>query len=397
MLFIQTPNVVSTDFSVVNVLESPFPEFNSQFGYQIDAYSGKVLIADYRENAYIYDEELTVLPVPVDDKKFESTIDINEEYIAVGYVSTYYDGLDGAGIVYLFESDGRYLETIFPPEPITAGHFGASVLLGNDFLYVGEAWADNIELDEGKVHRYTYDGDFIDSMIAPESSYAATFGARLNGNEEWLVVSELNGVHGMLNNGEVHLYSWEGELKLNLTPSNSLVLNDFGASVAVSETLIIVGESISKVDDHQRSGRVYIFDVSGKLLEVITSPMPIDGGLFGFSVALNEEYIAVGEPRANGLHPIEGNVHLFNLKGEFLETLNSPVPESNSEFGMSVTFDEGDLYVGQPSSTVDTQSKAGRVIQFTEKKTGDPSLYIALGLILVLISTVLVSIIRKLS
>ena len=340
---IANPHLVYGVFSNSNIIESTRPGFNNQFGYKLDSDNNRVLIADYSRNAYLYTGKLSKLPLPAEDKLFEPTLDINSHYMAVAYVSTHYDNLDGAGILYLFDENGEYISPIYPPEPINWGHFGSSVLLGEELIYIGEAWADNIELDEGIVHRFTYNGTYIDSMTAPEPSYAAAFGARLEGNSEWLVVSEINGVHGMLNNGEVHLYSWSGELIHTLGSLNSSMLNDFGASVALSEEFIVIGESISQIDYFERAGRVYLYDVDGELLYLLESPIPVTGGLFGFSVAINDNYIAVGEPRANGKYPLEGAVHIYNLDGEYVETLFSPLGESNSEFGKSLCFSDGKL------------------------------------------------------
>jgi hypothetical protein len=169
----------------------------------------------------------------------------------------------------------------------------------------------------------------------------------------------------MLNNGEVHLYTWEVELMHTLKPLNSSVLNDFGAAVALSDDLIVVGESIAPIGDYKRAGRVYVFNNDGELLRVLEPPVPVDGGLFGFSVALNDEYIAVGEPRANGIEVLEGAVHIYTVEGEYVETLFSPLGEPNSEFGKSLTFCDGNLFVGQSGSTVDLMTSSGRVIEFS--------------------------------
>jgi len=363
---VATPNLVYGVFSTSIILESPEPGFNNQFGYKVDSYEQRLMIAAYSQYAYLYQKgEVKMLPVPLMDKLFEPSIDITDDHMIVGYVSTNYDGFDAAGIAYLFDAEGDSMDTIFPPDPENWGHFGSSVLLGNEYFYVGEAWADYFELDEGKVHRYNYAEVYLDSMVPPESSYAATFGSRLEGNNQWFVVSELNGVHGMLNNGEVHLYTWGGELVRTLTPLNSSVLNDFGASVALSTDYIAVGESIAQIEDYDRAGRVYVYNMNGELLYVLEPPEPIDGGLYGFSVAVNNEYIAVGEPRANGVDPLEGAVHIYNLDGEYVETIYSPLGESNSEFGKSLCFSDGMLYVGQPGASVNLMINAGRVIEFS--------------------------------
>ncbi len=385
LMLLVNPLLAYGTFSTETIIEAPTPSFNSQFGYKIDSDGQRLMIAEYSQNAYLYqNEELKTLPVPAKDKLFEPAIDITKNKLIIGYVSTNYDGFDAAGIAYLFIGAGDSMDTIYPPEPINWGHFGSSVYLGAENIYVGEAWADHIELDEGKVHRYNYEGGYLDSMVPPISSYAATFGARLEGNDDWLIVSELNGVHGMLNNGEVHLYSWSGELVHTLRPLNSSVLNDFGASVVLSNEFILIGESIATINDADRAGRVYIYDMTGGLVNLLESPFPVEGGLYGFSVAINEKHIAVSEPRANGLKPLEGAVHIYSVNGEYLETLYSPHGESNSEFGKSITFSNGKLYVGQPGASVNQIINAGRVIEYSPAKPGPEPLNMTLVYIMTL-------------
>ncbi|MCB2173363.1 FG-GAP repeat protein [archaeon] len=397
LILLATPSLASGNFSTGNIIEVPTPSFNSQFGYKIDSDGQRLMIAEYSQNAYLYqNSELKILPVPKMDKLFEPSIDITENNMIIGYVSTNYNGFDAAGVAYLFDAEGYSMDTIFPPEPINWGHFGSSVLLGAEYVYVGEAWADHIEVDEGKVHRYSYDGNYLDSMVPPESRYAATFGARLEGNFQCFVVSELNGVHGMLNNGEVHLYDWNGELAHTLTSLNSTALNDFGASLAMSTDYIVIGESIAQIEDYKRAGRAYVYSMEGDLLNVLEPPDPFDGGLYGFSVAVNDEYIAVGEPRANGVDPLEGAVHIYSLDGEYIETIYSPLGESNSEFGKSLCFSGTKLYVGQPGASVNLMINAGRVIEYspTRPEPDPANMTLVYSMTIVLAATVVLFILK---
>lgn len=397
MLFASYPIVsVSALFEPAYDYVALVPKFNGQFGYKLDSYGDLVLMAEYGENVYLFtqvSEVLVELPIPDSDKLFEVSMDIRDDFIGVGYVSTHYPGYEAAGIMYLFDSDGGFLRTVYPPVPINWGHFGASVFLGEDFFLAGETWADHIELDEGKVHRFTYQGEYLDSLVAPESSYAATFGARIDGNSEKVVISELNGVHGMLNFGEVHIYSRDLELERTLV-SGKTGLNDFGAAIAVTDDYLLIGESIAQVGAHLRAGVAYLYDLEGNLLTTLESPDPVAGGLFGFSVALNDEYIALGEPRAEGTKALEGAVHVFRHDGVFVETVYSPYPESNSEFGKSVVFSGGYLFVGQPGSTVDGLVNAGRVSMFSVR--GDNGILdISSGLLIILVFTVILVIVIR--
>ena len=70
----------------------------------------------------------------------------------------------------------------------------------------------------------------------------------------------------------------------------------FGYSVAVSGNIIAVGEPEAVLADIGQVGKVYTFDSDGNLLAAFQSPDPSIVGKFGFSVAVEEDIIVIGEP-----------------------------------------------------------------------------------------------------
>jgi hypothetical protein len=63
-----------------------------------------------------------------------------------------------------------------------------------------------------------------------------------------------------------------------------------------------------------RARAAYIFDSDGSLIAILQSPEPYPGAQFGFSVAVSEDIVAVGEPFAD----VEGEskagmVHIYGL------------------------------------------------------------------------------------
>lgn len=82
-----------------------------------------------------------------------------------------------------------------------------------------------------------------------------------------------------------------------LVSPNPFVNGDFGDSVGVSGTNVIVGAA-NEVASGIASGEAYIFSTTGgPPIATLTSPNPQGGGEFGFSVAVNGVSVVVG---ANG-------------------------------------------------------------------------------------------------
>ena len=91
--------------------------------------------------------------------------------------------------------------------------------------------------------------------------------------------------------------------------------------------MVVVGES-GRNGETINDGRAYIFDSDGNLLAILQSPEPYLGAMFGYSVDVSEDTVAVGERYAT----VEGEskaglVHVFGL-GE--PAAEQPAPEEET-------------------------------------------------------------------
>src|SRR2546428_6948453 len=80
---------------------------------------------------------------------------------------------------------------------------------------------------------------------------------------------------------------------------------EFGRSVAVSGTTVVVGAPLEKVDTALMAGHAYVFDATtGTLTHTLKSPAPQAGGHFGWSVSVSRTTAVVGAPDdTTGGHP----------------------------------------------------------------------------------------------
>ena len=105
---------------------------------------------------------------------------------------------------------------------------------------------------------------------------------------------------------------------ITLTSPNAQTGGDFGSSVAVSGTTVVVGAPLESAGTPAQplAGHAYVFDASTGFLTptTLTSPNAQIDGFFGSSVAVNEgdPIVVVGAPdESGGGSPAGGHAYVF--------------------------------------------------------------------------------------
>jgi len=143
----------------------------------------------------------------------------------------------------------------------------------------------------------------------------------------------------------------------------------FGRSVAMSGNFCIVGAYGEDDASGSGSGKAYIFDLStGNLLHTLDNPNAYDtptSDQFGSSVAISDSYCIVnayGEDDAGG--SASGKAYIFdNTNGNLLWTLHNPNADGSplgDKFGNSVALSGNYAIIGEYLSD-DTSSDSGKV------------------------------------
>jgi hypothetical protein len=105
--------------------------------------------------------------------------------------------------------------------------------------------------------------------------------------------------------------------------------------------LALIGVPYDETND---SGSAYLFDSgTGALLQKWVNPQPGNSELFGYVVAINEDFAVVSAPRddVTGSNPASGAVYVFDVRTLALvprRTLARPAPASNDGFGYSLSL-----------------------------------------------------------
>ncbi|MDF2378582.1 MAG: hypothetical protein P1U81_20285, partial [Verrucomicrobiales bacterium] len=129
---------------------------------------------------------------------------------------------------------------------------------------------------------------------------------------------------------------WKAELP---KPGHSL-----GSAIASSSNSIAIGALLG---GDSEEGAVHLFNPeTGGQTDILTSPNPEEESLFGFDIAMDDEFLLVGAPLEDGPGTEEGVVYLFDLVAKETIPIFCPANEDGSIFGVSVAMDNGIALIG---------------------------------------------------
>ena len=138
-----------------------------------------------------------------------------------------------------------------------------------------------------------------------------------------------------------------------ITASDGAADDKFGTSVAVGNNRIVVGAFSKDIDSNANQGSVYIFDLNGNQLGIITASDGLADDEFGSRVAVGNNKIVVGA------YDVE-SVYIYDLDGTNENKLMPQNNPSTDRFGYSVAVGSGRIVVGQPAKTIGSNNFQGR-------------------------------------
>lgn len=131
--------------------------------------------------------------------------------------------------------------------------------------------------------------------------------------------------------------------------------DQFGKSVVISGDLAIVGAPLDDTVAGVDAGSVYVFELVGGdwlPLEKLTAGMPQAGALFGSSLAIHGDTLAVGAHLEDDVEVGAGAVYLFEWNGisfDLAQRVVSPDGLEDDRFGVDVALREDRMMVGAPN------------------------------------------------
>ena len=234
---------------------------------------------------------------------------------------------DSSGEVYFYDKPTfAYLFSKTASEFYTG--FGLSLDCNDSSkrLIVGAPFDGDIDTNAGAAWLYRIEiyepwNILSKKLKAPDGSANDEFGSSV-------AVSDTKIVVGAPNINAVYLFNLDGSYDKKITAIDSVPGDNFGFDVEILTDKVYV----SAPNNNLNSGSVYIFDFNGTQLTKIIPPT--SGNLFGSSIAA-ETKLVIGEYGAN-------KVHRYTLDGTFEDTIS----ESGSiDFAKDVAIDNEQLVV----------------------------------------------------
>lgn len=143
------------------------------------------------------------------------------------------------------------------------------------------------------------------------------------------------------------------------------LLAEFGYSIAVSEDMIVIGEPNGEVEGYALAGKVYVFDLDGNLKATLHAPTPQRRAEFGKSVAISGDIVVVGEYLAHVDGKLKaGKAYIFDSDGNLQATLQSPEPVLVGTFGRNVAISNDTVVVTESTAHIEDAPQAGKVYVF---------------------------------
>ena len=360
---------------------------NDNFGLDVAISESYAIVGAYLEDdaggidsgkAYIFSTSTGALLYTLDNPNpygtsesdgFGNSVSISESYAIVGAYQEDDAGGLSSGKAYIYStSTGTLLYTLDNPNAYSTSasdYFGKSVAISESYAIVSAFQEDDASgLNSGKAYIFsTSTGALLHTLDNPNAystSASDYFGISVAISVSYAIVGAYQEDDaGGTSSGKAYIFSTSTGALLHILDNPnaySTSANDnFGYSVAISESYAIVSAYLEDDASGLSSGKAYIFSTStGALLYTLDNPNAYSTGasdFFGVSVSISESYAIVGayqEDDAGGSD--SGKAYIFSTStGALLYTLNNPNAYGTSAsdyFGRSVAISATRAIVG---------------------------------------------------
>ena len=255
-------------------------------------------------------------------------------------------------------------------------YFGSAAAIKGTTAVIG---ADGDASFRGAAYVFTKSGDTWregQKLVASDGRSGDEFGYRVAVDHSTLLVTAFSAtVHGVAFQGAAYVFALSGDTfseTQKLTASDGGLFDNFGAAVSVDGKTLVIGANGATVGANPAQGAAYVFTKSNGTWTETQKLIADDGAAydnFGLSVALQGSTILVGSPVANiNGHSGQGAAYAFtNVNGiwSLAQKLTASDGATNDGFGESVALDRNTALVGAYGATVNGHSGQGAAYIFT--------------------------------
>jgi len=259
-----------------------------------------------------------------------------------------------AGVVYVYD----FVDLSRPPTRLAPPTLRAHDFLGLSMAALDDTLVAGAHLDDerGSFAGSVFVFDLADPTTARKLAPAGLaerdlFGISVAVTDEWLVSGAVGDDDSGPQAGAVYVYD-RADLDAppaRLTPDDLAAGDQFGRPLAAAGDTLVVGTPFDD-DGGPQAGAVYVYDLT-ELARPPTKLVPeglVPGDLFGYSVALSAETLAVGAIGDDDGGTDTGAVYVYD-RADLARPPTKVAPDSLAPgdlFGFSVAVAEGTLAVG---------------------------------------------------
>jgi hypothetical protein len=366
---------------------------------------GAYYSSDGNGSAYLYKKQLdgTVTQLAIIHSNdlevfdtFGTSVSMSGTYIVVGAPGKD-TPVQNAGSAYVFKRNSddtvSQIAKIQADDASAFDFFGRSVSISGDYIVVGANEDDTAGDDNaGSAYVFKRNSDDTISQIAKIQSSdiegGDKFGGSVSISGDYIVVGADKYDTAGSDTGSAYLFKRVSDT--NVTQIAKLQADDaslssyFGHSVSIDNDYIIIGAPYKNDDE----GSAYLFkrnsDLNVTQIAKIKADDIVLGDLFGYSVAISGDYIAVGSRYGS----LSGSAYLFKRNSDTLNDVTQVTkieahdPEEYDEFGAAIAVDSHNIIIGAPG--VDTTFRgAGGAYIVDREALNQPYIYSTEPIILV--------------
>lgn len=301
------------------------------------------------------------------------------------------DTADGAnaGTVRIYRRVGEVwnpVQTLAAPDAAAGDRFGSAIALDGNTLVIAALTDDDNGSNSGATYVFdrpdeASDFTFTQKLLGIDSRSRDLFGSSVAIDGRYIAVgSRLDDDRGSSSgSAEVFFHNdagtWVSQQKI--VPGSLEQGDQFGSSVALDGSTLLIGARRDNYDDRVNVGSVHVLTRSGTTWSVtkqIVSPKPEVHAFFGWSLALLGDRVVVGQP-ARDRPSRTGRAFIFerDVGGTDSWGLVRQIDPANgtpgNRFGFSVAITTSHVAVGSPRMD-DGQLRSGEVRVYERNTDG---------------------------
>ena len=290
--------------------------------------------------------------------KFGISVAVSGTTAIVGAELDDHNGFD-SGSTYFFDTiTGQQIAKLLrPSDAEELDLFGGSVAISSSRAIIGAHGHDHMGTDSGSAYVFNTAGGYgfpffqLDELLANDGAAGDEFGISVAISGDICIVgAHLDDDNGDASGSAYLFETFEDQPIAKLLPDDGTEGDRFGISVAMSNTIAIVGAWLDD-DNGLDSGSAYLFDTAtGQQIGKLLADDGAADDRFGISVSISGETAIVGAYRDDDNGPDSGSAYVFDISDPTNPAqIAKLLPEDGAagdQFGASVAISGTTAVVG---------------------------------------------------